>query len=130
MTTPITVLLWDHLPGIVQGVTLWLVAWGWWSLKRVFVSRADFVRTSGDLGGRMDQLEARQYEQDSMQRQITDKLDQLPTTGDLHRISLSLRALEGDVKAARAQMDGLAHATRRLERSMDMITEVHMEPKP
>jgi hypothetical protein len=35
-------LLWDHLPGILQGVTTGLLGWIWWTMKRTFVTRQDF----------------------------------------------------------------------------------------
>ena len=127
MTESIPTLLWDHLPGILQGLTTGLVAWGWWSLKRIFVSRADFEIRKAATDNRLDAIENRQYDRTTALQQIDFKLDALPTSEEVQGLAISLKEMEGDLKGIRAQVEGLSHATARLERAVDMFTEVHME---
>lgn len=122
-------LLWNHLPGILQGLTTLLVLWAWWSLKRVFVTRADFESRKAATDARLDAIEDRQYNRTTALQQIDFKLDNLPTSEEVQGLALSLKGMEGDLKGIRAQMQGLSHATARLERAVDMFTEVHMEKK-
>lgn len=127
MTESIPTLLWDHLPGILQGLTTGLVAWGWWSLKHIFVSRADFEIRKAATDNRLDAIENRQYDRTTALQQIDFKLDALPTSEEVQGLAISLKEMEGDLKGIRAQVEGLSHATARLERAVDMFTEVHME---
>ena len=60
-------------------------------------------------------------------QQIDFKLDALPTSDEVRGLAISLKEIEGDLKGIRAQVEGLSHATARLERTVDMFTEVHME---
>ncbi len=127
MMESLPALLWEHLPGILQGVTTALVVWGWWSLKRVFVTRTDFEACRAATAARLDAVESRQYSRTTALQQIDFKLDALPTSDEVRGLAISLKEIEGDLKGIRAQVEGLSHATARLERTVDMFTEVHME---
>ncbi|WP_417292925.1 DUF2730 family protein [Desulfovibrio porci] len=127
MTESLPAMIWDYLPGVLQGLTTGLVAWGWWSLKRVFVSRADFDVRRAATDARLDAIESRQYSRTTALQQIDFKLDALPTSDEVRGLAISLKEMEGDLKGIRAQVEGLSHATARLERAVDMFTEVHME---
>ena len=129
MMETLPALLWEHLPGILQGVTTALVVWGWWSLKRVFVTRTDFEACRAATAARLDAIEGRQYSRTTALQQIDFKLDALPTSDEVRGLAISLKEMEGDLKGIRAQVEGLSHATARLERAVDMFTEVHMEKK-
>lgn len=120
-------LFWGHLSSILQCLTTGLVAWGWWSLKRVFVSRADFEMRQAATDARLNVIEGRQYNRATALQQIDFKLDNLPTSKEVQGLALSLKGMEGDLTGIRAQVEGLSHATARLERAVDMFTEVHME---
>lgn len=127
MTESVSALVWDHLPGILQAITTGLVLWGWWSLKRVFVTRSDFETRQAAVSARLDAIEDRQYSRTTALQQIDFKLDALPTSDEVRGLAISLKEMEGDLKGIRAQVEGLSHATARLERAVDMFTESHME---
>lgn len=120
-------LLWQHLPGIAQGVTTCLFVWGWWSLKRVFITRAECAMCHRRTDARLDAVERRQGARGAVLQKIEAKLAELPTRDDLAELSISFKGLEGDIKETRAQMEGLTHLIARLERMSDLFSEVHMK---
>ncbi len=126
MTEEISLMFWKYLPGIIQAVTTGLVVWVWWSLKRVFVTRAGFENYKTDISARLKTIETRQYERATALQEINAKLDSLPTSEQLQDLALSLRGVEGDIQGLRGELGGLSHATKRLEKAVDMFTEVHM----
>lgn len=90
MTESIPAMIWDYLPGVLQGLTTGLVAWGWWSLKRVFVSRADFDVRRAATDARLDAIESRQYSRTTALQQIDFKLDALPTSDEVRGLAISV----------------------------------------
>lgn len=116
----------DNLSGILQFVTTGLVVWVWWSLRRIFVTRAGFDAYKASVNARLEAIEERQYNFTSALQKIDSKLDALPTSDEVQRLVVALKESEGDLKGIKAQVEGLSHATLRLERAMDMFTEVHM----
>lgn len=122
--------LWHYLPGILQTVGAGACLWLWWSVKRVFVTRADCeaCRKSAyaHLEERLEAVEKRQHGRTTALQAISSKIDDLPTADELKDLTVSVKELEGDIKGIRAQIDGLEHVIGRLERAVDMFQEVHM----
>ena len=116
----------DNLSGILQFVTTGLVVWVWWSLRRIFVTRIGFDAYKASVNARLEAIEGRQYDLTSALQKIDVKLDCLPTSEEVQRLVVALKESEGDLKGIKAQMEGLSHATVRLEKTVDMFTEVHM----
>lgn len=123
-------LFWRYLPGILQTVGAGVCLWLWWSVKRVFVTRADCeaCRKSAysHLEERLEAVEKRQNGRTTALQKIESKIDDLPTSDEFRDLSVSLKEVEGDIKGIRAQIDGLEHVIGRLERAVDMFQEVHM----
>lgn len=117
----------QHLPGIIQTLFWGVVGWIWWSLKRTFVKREDLQEFKAEVSVRFSDLETAQQDKSAAQEQLRQKLDLLPTAKDFQALALSMKEMEGDIKGMNSKMDGLSHATNRLERAVDMFTEASME---
>lgn len=124
-------LLWHYLPGIIQFVATGACLWLWWSIKKVFVTRADCetCRKTANAGleARLEAVEKRQNARATTLQALNSKLDDLPTSDELKDITVSVKELEGDLKGLRAQIDGFEHMIARLERTVDLFQEVHMK---
>ncbi len=129
--------VWEHLPDILQAMTTGLVFWAWWSIKKIFVTRADHLANCEAVNARLDALEESRHERaavladlenrlNSVLNEIDHRLKTVPTAEDTVNIGLAIKDLEGELKGIRAQQDGFAHIISRLEMSVDRFTEVHM----
>lgn len=126
MDTLIGALL-EYLPAILQAIAYSLVVWAWWSLKRVFVRHEDLRQFKVEVDTRISEMESAQQDRAAAQEQLKQTLGLLPTAKDVQALALSMKEMEGDLKGMNSKMDGLSHATTRLERAVDMFTEASME---
>ncbi len=115
-----------YLPDMLQYAGWALALWGWWSLKRVFVSYEALDRYKTQMGDRLAEIERQQMATAAARKRLEGRLDQLPTAREMQAIFLALKELEGDVKSMDSKIEGLDHATSRLERSLDLLTESHL----
>ena len=120
----------EHIPSILQSVASVVLLWGWWSLKRVFVTQRDFEAWRKTIGERMGEIEDRHAGEGAGMQQLETRLqarlEALPTAAALHNLSLSIKEVEGDVKGLRSEVAGLARLTGKLERTLDLLTEAHL----
>ena len=123
----------DYLQKASEWLTLaqplfWgLVVWGWWSFKKIFVRQEDCSACRDEIVRQITDLEGRESERRMAQKTLENALAGLPTAKDLQGIALSLSALQGDMKGLAEKVDGQGRAMSRMEKSVDLLTEVHME---
>ncbi len=103
---------------------LWaVVLWGWWSLKKLFVRHEECAKCRADLEARQ------QTEHDKRALSLQSSFANLPTVEGLQALALTLKEIEGNIKGLTSKMDGQFRALERLETSVDMLNQVHMEKK-
>lgn len=122
--------LFEHIPSILQSIASVVLLWGWWSLKRVFVTQKDFEAWRKNIGERIGEIEDRHASEGASLQQLETRLqarlEALPTSAAIHNLSLSIKEVEGDIKGLRSEVAGLARLTSKLEKTLDMLTEVHL----
>lgn len=91
-----------------------LVAWGLWSMRHAFVSKADLAALGKALGEQVTALEKEQI-------QHAERLKTVPSADDLNGVSLRLAELHGDHKALRAEMGGVKDAVDGIGNSVTRI---------
>ena len=98
-----------------------------WSAKKKFVTREDYekdlARTSETLKRIEEQTSATIHNQETLEL----ALNKFPTAEDMHRISLGIAEIRGDMQTIAAKMDGHAALQGRLELMVNMLHEVHLE---
>lgn len=119
--------IWGHLPGILQALSTGVVIWGWWSLKRIFVTRADFAAWREASGTRMGALEDRQLERDAALRELQTRLGGLPSGDMLHALELRLESISGEQRTSTAQMEALRESLAGISQSINRIQTYLME---
>lgn len=127
MTEPFPALIWDHLPGIFQALTTGLVAWGWWSLKRIFVSRADYLAARAERDAHAAKLSEAINKTLDRVNALELRINALPTEAMLHRLELRMEGLSGEQKSHCAQMDGMRESLGSITHQLDRIQEYLME---
>lgn len=125
----LTLELLRYLPGLLQTLGWALVLWAWWSMKRIFVRQeeCEICRTGFDV--RLEALAAQQRDSEASKRAVEQALKSLPTSQDMQGLALSLKEIEGDIKGLAQKVNGQARATERMEKAVDLLTEVHMGNK-
>ena len=119
-------LVWDYMPEIFQAISTSLVVWGWWSLKRIFITRADLDLFRETVNTRLKTMEDNMHERQVMLTELDHRMNTLFSADEASRLGVAIKDLEGDIKSIRAQMNGIAHSIGRLELSIDRFTEAHM----
>lgn len=117
------------LPGLLQTVGWALVLWVWWSMRQVFMRRDECGTCHQALNERMDALEDRQRVKSADQDRLEQALAALPTVHDIQRLALGLKDIEGDIKGLAQKVDGQGAGLARMEKAVDLLTEVHMGNK-
>jgi Protein of unknown function (DUF2730). len=120
--------------GVLQTGATCFFGWAVWSAKRVFVTHDRLLEVQKDLEadneklkGELGSVRETQTQRSARLDQLRQKLDTLPTVQAINDLALSVKAIEGDIKAINASMDGWKHATKRIERVADMITATGFE---
>lgn len=121
-------LLLDHLPGIVQTLAWGVIAWAWWSLKRVFVRHEDLQELKTEVDARFLTLETGQQDRNAAQEQLQGKLrglqqrmDNLPTANEVGKILLALEEMRGTQRELMATVNGQAEVLKRIEHPMQLM---------
>ena len=132
--TTIETMIFEHGLQLIQAVVYVFIGWAVWSAKRVFVTHDLLRETLKDLDAKdealkaeLDAIKEAQAQKTSEQEQLRQKLENLPTVPSFNDLALSVKGIEGDIKAINASMDGWKHATKRIERIADMITAAGFE---
>ena len=132
--TGIEELLREYGLGVLQSAAYLFFGWAVWSAKRVFVTHDRLLEVQKDLESHNANLKTElsviketQTQRNSVQDQLRQKMDTLPTVQAFNELALSVKGIEGDIKAINASMDGLKHATKRIERVADIITATGIE---
>ena len=121
-------MFWRYGWAFALGLQL-LGVWVSWSFSKGFVTHTYFASFTHGVDERFKQMEQRQADIESTQKQLVTALAALPTAKDMHRIEVSLTDIGGTVKASQAEVRGLANSVGRVERVMDMLTESHIGGK-
>jgi len=103
---------------IFQGV----LTWGLWSLRKQFVSHKD-------CEGRCRESDDRAGKADARMAQMEAKQAAMPTASDVGYIKDRTAAIEGELKALAATMDGLSKILTRIERPLDLLMEHHVRER-
>ena len=123
----------DYLQKASEWLTLaqplfWGVAvWGWWSIKKIFVRQEDCSACRDEIVKQITDLESKESERRIAQKFLESALAALPTKADLQAIALSMKEMEGSFNTLNEKVDGQGRAMSRMEKSVDLLTEVHME---
>jgi hypothetical protein len=125
----ITLELLRYLPGLLQTLGWSLVLWAWWSMKRIFVRQEECEVCRAGFDGRIEALAAQQRSSEAAKKALEQGLKALPTSQDIQALALSLKEIEGDIKGLAQKVNGQARATERMEKAVDLLTEVHMGNK-
>ena len=125
----ITLELLRYLPGLLQTLGWALVLWAWWSMKRIFVRQEECKICRDGFDGRIESLAAQQRDNEAGKKALEQALMSLPTSQDMQALALSLKEIEGDIKGLAQKVNGQARATERMEKAVDLLTEVHMGNK-
>lgn len=97
-----------------------LFAWGIWSLRKMFVRKADcdnHCRAFDDSNHELKRADAA----------LAARLDGLPSGGELHTLRVELTAVKGEILALAVQVKGQNDVMARLERSLDMLVNHHIK---
>ncbi|SHI60462.1 DUF2730 family protein [Halodesulfovibrio aestuarii] len=89
---------------IVQG----LFGWGLWSLSKRFVSTDDCEKCRKKLGEDVAAMKSRQTA-------IESSIRELPSKTELHELALTMKDLQGELKAMQASVETLKTMTDRQE---------------
>lgn len=132
--TSLTGFLEEHWLGMLQTVTSLLVVWGWWSLKRLFVTRQDFEEDRNAaavarkaIEERLESVEARQTQRDSDMAAIREKVDSLPSQKIIYDINLKLAGIQGEMSRTCEELRGLREIVVRVENQTDLLYRKGLE---
>ena len=114
---------------LAQPVFWGAAVWAWWSIKKIFVRHEDCSACRGEIVAQITALEAKESERRMEQTALKTALASLPTKDDLHGIALSMKEMEGHLNTLNEKVEGQARALTRMEKSVDILAEVHMEDR-
>ena len=124
----------EHWLGALQTATSMLVIWGWWSLKRLFVTRQDFEADRGGAAAarkvieeRLESVEAKQAQRDNDMAAIREKMDGLPNEKTVYDINLQLVEIQGEMSRTCEELRGLREIVVRVERQTDLLYRKGLE---
>lgn len=100
--------------------------WGMWSLHRKFVTRDDCVTSSEKIRKRQSDMENALYEAKVRNDAFIERLSHLPSSKDFHNLTVVVERFGGDLRALGSKMDGQAGLMSRIEKTVDILNEVHM----
>ena len=89
---------------IVQGLFAWVV----WSLRKRFVTAEDCATCRNKTENKVGKIESRLAETESALRDM-------PSKAEFHELALTMKELQGDLKAMRASVETLNTMTNRQE---------------
>ena len=125
--TTVTGFLEEHWLGMLQTATSMLVLWGWWSLKRLFVTREDFSNTQAQTDARFKLIEAKQAQRDNDMAAIRDTVENLPSQKTIFDISLKLAEIQGEMSRTCEELRGLREIVVRVENQTDLLYRKGLE---
>lgn len=111
---------------ILQPIVWGFFLWGWWSLKKIFVQQKDCKECRDTLEEKQIFLGKRQDGDKARQDALETALQNLPTGKDMQSILLGLSELRGNMQGLAEKVDGQGRSLARVEKSVDLLTEVHM----
>ena len=117
----------EHWLGLLQTATSMLVVWGWWSLKRLFVTSADFKKAQAETDARLEHIEAKQAQRDNDMAAIREKMDSLPSQKTVYDINLQLVEIQGEMSRTCEELRGLREIVVRVERQTDLLYRKGLE---
>ncbi len=127
MTDGILSFIEAHGLSVLQSVTSMLVIWGWWSLKRLFVTREDFSNTQAETDARFKLIEAKQAQRDNDMAAIRDTVENLPSQKTIFDISLKLAEIQGEMSRTCEELRGLREIVVRVENQTDLLYRKGLE---
>ena len=136
--TTVTGFLEEHWLGMLQTATSMLVLWGWWSLKRLFVTREDFSNTQAETDARFNVIEAKQAQRDNDISALREKLESIPGKDFIHALEIKMADIQaemlrsneevrGGMRAVEARINGVDTRLAALSNQLDMIIQHHVE---
>ncbi len=125
--TTVTGFLEEHWLGMLQTATSMLVLWGWWSLKRLFVTRADFGNAQAETDARLKVIEAKQAQRDNDMAAIRETVESLPSQKTIFDISLKLAEIQGEMSRTCEELRGLREIVVRVENQTDLLYRKGLE---
>ena len=115
-----------RIAGIVGGVLGFLGGAVLWMARNTLATKAELHSSFEAHGEEHDELNRRLEEGESKFAAILADLEHLPGHSDLNDIRDRIAAVEGEVKALAATIDGLKEVLERVERPLNILVEHHM----
>ncbi len=110
------------LTGVIGAVQL-LSLWGWWSMRKAFVTSKACAECRTACRKEVD---ARLGKQESSAGELHDKVSQAAPAAELAKAATADEALRGDIKALTATIEGLQEQQRALARQVGLLMQHHL----
>lgn len=107
--------------GVVLAVN-GFAGWIFWSLKKSFV-------TQENCDSCTDSMHAKQKELEAQMHIVTQRISTAPSVQDIHRVSLELATMNGNISAMSERIEGTRASMLRIENNVNMLMDVHIGDK-
>jgi len=92
-----------------------LLTWAGWSMRKAFVTKAEFTKLQNDYGTQFANLQTQHNGLVARVEGIEREMKHMPTKDDLHDLQLELGEAVGEIKLARAEYGSIMGLMTRME---------------
>lgn len=121
-------------------IPIWgIVAWGWWSLKKIFVKQSDCTacrekieqhqsEQARKLEQRQGELAWKHEESLAANQMLEERLRNLPTIQDLHKLELAVTTVLGDMRSVGSEIQALRQDLAHVRKQSNDLVQLHLKP--
>ncbi len=117
----------SEIISLIQPLFWGLALWGFWSLKKIFVTIKDCAEKRASCAERWDGLDREQHKLERRDTALEARLDAYPPGEEIRGLRVEMARMGGDIKTLGAELRGQGQAVERIETNVKMLMEHHLK---